>query len=147
MTRLEWLLLIAIIISVFAAIIFAARTRQRATGRPIWEGDNNERYPMPVPRVNEASMGSTNSPSTFRQIMSGVAGTPEVVYLQQTEKARLTASNSAFLCNSNISYFIDQDDVTLADGSVKQEGTTGLGERIAYTGVVSNRVQMSRLEP
>lgn len=128
MTLIELLVVLAII-TVLVAMILPATMRPRHDGGiriqcvnnlkqdglafRIWEGDNNDKYPMAVPRRDGGSMEFTSGPNAFRhwQVMSNELSTPRVLLCpQETDKDReMVATNWVFLSNSNISYFIGLD--------------------------------------
>ena len=126
MTLLELLVVLAVI-TVLAALILPLMhrpprwTRQlqclnnlKQTGLAfrIWEGDNQDRYPMAVPRTNGGSMEFMSGPNAFRtfQVMSNELSTPKNLFCpEETDAARFTATNFEFFCNSNISFFVGVD--------------------------------------
>ena len=211
MTLLELLVVLAVI-AVLAALILPSVLRpphdgsmhiqcvnnlkQEALAFRIWEGDNNDKYPMAVSRTNGGAMEFTSGPNVFRhfQVMSNELSTPKVLICpQETDKVRFVATNFDYFSNSNISYFVGLDaaetnpamilsgdhnitngtapgngllvlitnrpagwttevhhkvgNVCLADGSVWQDSATGLQDRIAHTGVATNRLLMPIFGP
>ncbi len=127
MTLIE-LLAVLVIITVLVAMILPSLARPRHKGSTriwcvnnhkqdglafrIWEGDNNDKYPMAVSRTNGGAMEFTSGPNAFRafQVMSNEISTPKVLICpMETDNARSIATNFNDFCNSNISYFVGLD--------------------------------------
>lgn len=126
MTLVELLVVLAVIAVLGALILPPMMSRARIYGGPnclsnlrqtglafrIWEGDNNDKYPMAVAATNGGAMEFTSGPNAFRifQVMSNQLSTPKVLICPgETDKDRFLATNFVALCNSNISYFVDVD--------------------------------------
>ena len=122
----------------------------------IWEGDNNDKYPMAVPGTN-GSMDFLTGPNAFRtfQVMSNELSTPKVLVCpQETDKDRYRATNFTAFSNSNISYFVGLDasemnpmmilsgDHNITDGTPLKNGLLELttNKSARWTAEVHNKV-------
>ena len=151
MTLIELLVVLAVI-TVLVAMMLPATARRHNGGIQvqcannlkwaglafrIWEGDNNDLYPNAVSRTNGGAMEYQSGPTVFHhfQVMSNELSTPKVLICpQETDRARLVATNFEFFCNSNISYFVGLDareanpmmflsgDHNITDGTSLQNG-------------------------
>src|ERR1043166_9248944 len=56
--------------------------RQTGMAFRVWEGDNNDKYPMQVPGTNGGTMEFITGPNAFRhfQVMSNELNTPVVLF-------------------------------------------------------------------
>jgi type II secretory pathway pseudopilin PulG len=74
----------------------------------VWEGDNNDTYPMFVPETQGGAMEFTSGPNVWRQfqVMSNELSTPKILFCPvESDRDRFIASNFTWLNNSNLSYF------------------------------------------
>ena len=72
----------------------------------IWEGDNNDKYPMAVSTSLGGSMEYIDGANTFRHflVMSNELSTPKI--LACPADTRTAAANFSKLNNQNVSYFV-----------------------------------------
>jgi hypothetical protein len=97
----------------------------------VWEGDNNDKYPMAVAETNGGTMDFITGPSAFRHflVMSNELSTPKILICPAESDQTRTPANAfaeaqtlfdqrtgmpivgpvSFLNNSNISYFVGVD--------------------------------------
>jgi prepilin-type processing-associated H-X9-DG protein len=78
----------------------------------LWEGDNNDKYPMAVSLTNGGAMeliATGNVAACFR-VMSNELNTTKIL-LCPDDTRRVLATNWSTLNNSNISYFVGLDAV------------------------------------
>lgn len=126
MTLIELLVVLAVI-AVLGALILPQMARPHVYGGGpncvnnlkqaglafrIWDGDNNDKYPMAVSGTNGGSMEFTCGANAFRtfRVMSNELSTPRVLICpQETDNTRFMATNFEYFCNSNISYFVGVD--------------------------------------
>jgi type II secretory pathway pseudopilin PulG len=75
----------------------------------IWEGDNDDKYPMDVPAAKGGTMGFDTGADTFRhfQVMSNELSTPKILICPSD--TRTAAANFIRFNNQNISYFVALD--------------------------------------
>ena len=75
----------------------------------IWEGDNNDRYPMDVPAAKGGTREFVTGADTFRhfQVMSNELSTPKILVCPSD--TRTAGDNFVRLNNQNISYFVGLD--------------------------------------
>ncbi len=75
----------------------------------IWEGDNNDKYPMDVPMAKGGTKEFDSGVDTFRhfQVMSNELSTPKIIVCPAD--TRTAAYNFARLKNQNVSYFVGLD--------------------------------------
>jgi prepilin-type processing-associated H-X9-DG protein len=75
----------------------------------IWEGDNNDKYPMAVPMAAGGTKECNTGADTFRHylVMSNELSTPKILICPQD--TRTAAYNFDRLENQNVSYFVDLD--------------------------------------
>ncbi|HEY4414977.1 MAG TPA: prepilin-type N-terminal cleavage/methylation domain-containing protein [Verrucomicrobiae bacterium] len=75
----------------------------------IWEGDNDDKYPMAVSTRNGGTMESTNGQDTFHnfQVMSNELSTPKILICPMD--TRTVAYNFKQFKNANLSYFVALD--------------------------------------
>ena len=75
----------------------------------IWEGDNNDKYPMAVSTNKNGSMEYAEGGNTFRhfQVMSNELNTPKILVCPADN--RIAAASFARLKNQNVSYFVGLD--------------------------------------
>ncbi len=76
----------------------------------LWEGDNNDKYPMAVSVTNGGAMELvvTGNVAACFQAMSNELYTPKILLCPE-DTHRVLATNLSALNNSNISYFVDLD--------------------------------------
>jgi hypothetical protein len=77
----------------------------------LWEGDNNDKYPMAVSVTNRGAMeliAMGNVAACF-QVMSNELSTPKILVCPQDTKAILAANFGEGFNNRNISYFVGLD--------------------------------------
>jgi hypothetical protein len=76
----------------------------------IWEGDNNDKYPMAVAVTNGGAMEDVlaGNPMRVFQVMSNELSTP-VLLVCSEDKARQRATNFSVLTAQNVSYFVNAD--------------------------------------
>ena len=82
----------------------------------VWEGDNNDTYPMFVPQTNGGSMEFTNGANAWKhfQVMSNELSTPKILFCPVESDANRHPANTfggvpgpdMFLSNSNVSYVV-----------------------------------------
>jgi type II secretory pathway pseudopilin PulG len=84
----------------------------------VWEGDNNDIFPMFIPQTNGGTMEFTNGLNAWRHflIMSNELSTPKVLWCPaETDLTRTradtfgwgtSAGSTLFLSNSNLSFFV-----------------------------------------
>ncbi len=97
----------------------------------IWEGDNNDKYPMSVPATNGGAMEAAargNAMWVF-QVMSNELSTPKILVCPADKGRRPAPSFSTPLTSSNISYFINPDsneanpqDIMMGDDNLEIRG-------------------------
>lgn len=77
----------------------------------IWEGDNNDKYPMLVSMTNGGSMEAVAAGNVVRtfQVMSNELSTPKVVVCPQDLGRDYATNFTADFNNSRISYFVNAD--------------------------------------
>jgi prepilin-type N-terminal cleavage/methylation domain-containing protein/prepilin-type processing-associated H-X9-DG protein len=76
----------------------------------VWEGDNDDKYPMKVSVTNGGSMElvlTGNVLATF-MVMSNELSTPKILHCPE-DTEHIEATSFAMLASSNISYFISAD--------------------------------------
>ena len=126
MTMIEVLMVLAVVL-VAAAILLPQMlgpqmSRVRATriqcvnnlkqvglAARVWEGDNNDTYPMFVPGTNGGTMEFTTGTNVWRhfQVMSNELSTPKVLFCPaESDPQRFIATNFTWLNNSNLSFFV-----------------------------------------
>jgi hypothetical protein len=98
----------------------------------IWEGDNNDRYPMAVSATNGGAMEAVlaGNPMQVFQVMSNELGTT-VILVCPADKYRHWATNfNSLLTATNVSYFVNPDaeeinpqDVMIGDDNLQIYGT------------------------
>jgi hypothetical protein len=76
----------------------------------LWEGDNNDKYPMSVSVTNGGAMElvATGNVTACFQVMSNEVNTPKILLCPEDTR-RVWATNWSTLNNSNISYFVGLD--------------------------------------
>jgi prepilin-type processing-associated H-X9-DG protein len=76
----------------------------------LWEGDNNDKYPMAVSVTNGGAMEliATGNVAACFQVMSNELSTPKVLLCPEDTR-RVRATNFSTLNSSNISYFVGLD--------------------------------------
>ena len=77
----------------------------------IWEGDNNDKYPMLVSMPNGGSMESVAAGNVVRtfQVMSNELSTPKIVVCPQDLTRDYATNFTTDFNNSRISYFVNAD--------------------------------------
>ena len=118
----------------------------------IWEGDNNDRYPMDVPVANGGTKECTTGAETYRlfQVMSNELSTPKILVCPNDDRA--AAADFVHLNNSHVSYFVGLDaketdpqmllagDRNITGGGAPEKGVLKLvpGEPVAWTSAIHN---------
>lgn len=76
----------------------------------IWEGDNNDKYPMELSVTNGGTLELWGSPDTWKtyQVMSNEICMPKIV-LCPNDQTRTAATNFGNSLKNKISYFIGRD--------------------------------------
>ena len=76
----------------------------------IWEGDNNDKFPMAVPEEKGGTLECITGAETFRhfEVMSNELSTPRILVCP-SDPARMAAMNFKHLSNRNVSYFVGLD--------------------------------------
>jgi hypothetical protein len=85
----------------------------------VWEGDNNDKYPMQVSETNGGTMEFITGSNAFRhfQVMSNELNTPKILICpNDSDHNRMVAANFEWMRNSNLSYFVgvDADETNVA---------------------------------
>jgi len=77
----------------------------------IWEGDNNDKYPMAVSVTNGGAMeaAAQGNPMTLFQVMSNELNTPLILVCPQDKHRQAAANFNSTLTSANVSYFINVD--------------------------------------
>jgi hypothetical protein len=77
----------------------------------IWEGDNNDRYPMSVSVTNGGAMETALSGNPIRvfQVMSNELSVPEILVCPADKYSHGAPNFDSPLTRTNISYFINPD--------------------------------------
>src|ERR1039457_5034202 len=80
--------------------------KQCALAFRIWEGDNNDKYPMDVPTAKGGTREFVTGADTFRhfQVMSNELSTQKILICPSD--TRTAAANFVRLNNQNVSYFV-----------------------------------------
>ena len=75
----------------------------------IWAGDNDDKYPMDVPKAKGGTREFDTGADTFRhfQVMSNELSTPKILFCPAD--TRIAANNFTRLKNQNVSYFVGLD--------------------------------------
>jgi hypothetical protein len=85
--------------------------KQIGIGYRLWEGDNNDKYPMAVSVTNRGAMelvATGNVAACFR-VMSNELSTPKVLVCPEDKRRKYAANFSVGFGNENISYFVGVD--------------------------------------
>jgi prepilin-type processing-associated H-X9-DG protein len=126
LTLVEVIVVIAVLVIAVALILPALAMAKRKTSKiscandlkevgiafRLWEGDNNDKYPMAVSLTNGGAMelvATGNVAACFR-VMSNELNTPKILLCPEDTR-RVLATNWSTLNNSNISYFVGLDAV------------------------------------
>ena len=165
LTRTEALVVIATLAVLFVLLLPALVTvghdgRQRIScindlkqvgiAYRLWEGDNNNKYPMQVSVTNGGAMElvATGNVAACFQVMSNELITPKILLCPEDTRRTYATNFSTGFSDANISYFIsadavetypqmilDGDDNLLVDGKPVQPGILNLrtGSTIAWT--------------
>ena len=164
LTKIDVLAIIAVLAVAAALLLPALAAAKRKSSRigcmgnlkqvgiafRLWEGDNNDKYPMAVSVTNGGAMEliATENVAACFQVMSNELSTPKILLCPEDTK-RIAATNfSTGFSGANISYFInadavetypqmilDGDDNLLVDGKPIQPGILNLrpGITIGWT--------------
>jgi prepilin-type processing-associated H-X9-DG protein len=164
LTKIDVLAIIAVLAVAAALLLPALAAAKRKSSRigcmgnlkqvgiafRLWEGDNNDKYPMAVSVTNGGAMEliATENVAACFQVMSNELSTPKILLCPEDTK-RIAATNfSTGFSGANISYFInadavetypqmilDGDDNLLVDGKPVQPGILNLrpGTTIGWT--------------
>jgi prepilin-type processing-associated H-X9-DG protein len=124
LTRVEVLVVIAVLVVAVALILPVLAKAKRKSSRiscandlkqigiafRLWEGDNNDKYPMQVSVTNGGAMEliATGNVAACFQVMSNELNTPKILLCPEDTR-RVLATNWSTLNNSNISYFVGLD--------------------------------------
>jgi hypothetical protein len=116
----------------------------------LWEGDNNDKYPMSVSVTNGGAMElvATGNVAACFQVMSNELSTPIILHCPEDTRRTYATNFSTGFSSANISYFLNPsavetypqmimsgDDNLLVDGKPVQPGILNLrpGTTIAWT--------------
>ncbi len=121
--------------------------KQCGIGFKLWEGDNNDKYPMSVSTNLGGTIEFVTGADTFRhfQVLSNELSTPKILVCPAD--TRVAAANFVHLKNQNVSYFVGLDAVDtepqrFLDGdrniSADNEPENGIlklvpGQRVSWT--------------
>jgi prepilin-type processing-associated H-X9-DG protein len=125
LTRVEVIVVIATLAVLFVLLLPALVThghngrqkircindlKQVGIAYRLWEGDNNNKYPMAVSVTNGGAMEliATGNVAVCFQVMSNEVNTPKILLCPEDTR-RVLATNWSTLNNSNISYFVGLD--------------------------------------
>jgi len=124
LTRVEVMVIIvilALLVAIFLPVLAKAKRRaskincvndlkQVGIAFRLWEGDNNNKYPMAVSVTNGGAMEliATGNVAACFQVMSNELNTTKIL-LCPDDTRRVLATNWSTLNNSNISYFVGLD--------------------------------------
>ena len=125
LTRVEVIVVIATLAVLFVLLLPALVThghngrqkircindlKQVGIAYRLWEGDNNNKYPMQVSVTNGGVMEliATGNVAACFQVMSNEVNTPKILLCPEDTR-RVLATNWSTLNNSNISYFVGLD--------------------------------------
>ena len=164
LTKIEVLVIVAVLAILAALFLPALAAAKKKKSRiscvsnlkqvgiafRLWEGDNNDKYPMAVSVTNGGAMEliATENVAACFQVMSNELSTPKILHCPEDTK-RIAATNfSTGFSGANISYFInadavetypqmilDGDDNLLVDGKRVQPGILNLwtNSSVAWT--------------
>jgi type II secretory pathway pseudopilin PulG len=99
-----------------AKILCANTLKQIGLSYRIWEGDNNDKYPMAISVTNGGTRELTQAGNAVAsyQVMSNELSTPKILICPGEpgypgDTNRIYTTNFATLANSNVSYFVGVD--------------------------------------
>ncbi len=125
MTLVEVLVVIAVL-AIFAVLLLPAlapyhdgrmrlncvsNLKQVGLAYRLWEGDNNDKYPMFVSVTNGGAMEAitTGNVAACFQVMSNELSTPKILVCPEDAKVILATNFGPSFNNKNISYFVGVD--------------------------------------
>jgi type II secretory pathway pseudopilin PulG len=161
------LLVIVAVLAILAAMLLPALAKAKSKSTQIqcvnnlkqcglafriWEGDNNDKYPMDVPMASGGTKEYVTGADTFRhfQVMSNELSTPKILICPQD--TRTVAASFTRLKNQNVSYFVGLDandanpqrfldgDRNLTGGTAPENGILKLvpGGPVGWTTAIHN---------
>lgn len=122
-------------------IVCVNNVKQIGLAYRVWEGDNNDTFPMGISETNGGAMELFSSTNAWRffQVMSNELSTPKVLWCPaETDRNRFVGTNFEWLNNSNLSFFVglvtnDSDpqmilsgDHNITNGTALKNGVLGL---------------------
>jgi type II secretory pathway pseudopilin PulG len=115
------IVILALLVAIFLPLLAKAKRRaskincvndlkQVGIAFRLWEGDNNNKYPMAVSVTNGGAMEliATGNVAACFQVMSNELNTPKILLCPEDTR-QVLATNWSTLNNSNIRYFVGLD--------------------------------------
>jgi len=125
MTLFEVILVVAVLMLLAAFLLpDLARSRRRVsrincinnlhqvcTAFRIWEGDNNDKYPMAISVTNGGAMElvATGNVIASYLVISNELSTPKILVCPEDSSRIVARTFGDFIANSNVSYFVGVD--------------------------------------